>query len=146
MFEEKNEFEEVQSEVVQETEEVLEEATDLKVVKKEYQEENEKPLKKEKKINGALVLSILSMIFGHIRNLSLAGLIVGIIGIVKNAKSKEKSETSLALSIIGTSFSAINLVAQVITMFFVILYFILYFGIFLIAIIAGSASTGGTYY
>ena len=106
--------------------------------------------KETKKKQPTIVFGVLSIIFSHISNYTLIGLVFGIIGIVKALKNPDNSKNSLSLSIIGTSLSGYSIVASIYsTIMFTIIYcFIFLIGIMAMisAMISGVTSGAGSYY
>lgn len=82
------------------------------------------------------VFGIISLIFANIPKVSLAGIIIGIIGIVKGAKCHKKNTTPLALSIVGTVNSFVTFVQIALISSYFIFYYGLYFVLLIIMLIA----------
>ena len=105
--------------------------------------------KAEKGKKPTLVFAILSMVLGHLADYSIFGIIFGIIGIVFGVKNRDKSDTPLALSIVGTTLGTINFVTIILSyvmLAFYYLFIILYIVFMFTMIGVGSSTSGGTYY
>ena len=125
----------------------LEENVVEEVVEEQVFEEQAPKAEKGKK--PTLVFAILSMVLGHLADYSIFGIIFGIIGIVFGVKNRDKSDTPLALSIVGTTLGTINFVTIILSyvmLAFYYLFIILYIVFMFTMIGVGSSTSGGTYY
>lgn len=80
--------------------------------------------KKEVKLHSSTIFGILSYIFSLSKSSLYAGLIIGIIGIVKGAKCKNSSKLPLALSIIGTTISTYRICLGIVLSILMIIYYL----------------------
>lgn len=99
-----------------------------------------KKVKKEQSTTN--VFGIISLIFANIPKVSLVGIIIGIIGIVKGAKCHKKNTTPLALSIVGTVNSFVTFVQIALISSFFIFYYGLYFLLLIIMLLVEPWETG----
>lgn len=128
-------------------ENVVEEVVEEQVTEEQVVEEQVSKAEKGKK--PTLVFAILSMVLGHLADYSIFGIIFGIIGIVFGVKNRDKSDTPLALSIVGTTLGTINFVTIILSyvmLAFYYLFIILYIVFMFTMIGVGSSTSGGTYY
>ena len=93
---------------------------------------------KEKKevLSSNVIFGILSVIFSQLSGYFYAGLVTGIIGIIKGVRCRKKTQLPLALSIIGTVFSVINILSNLLAITFLVFYYLFYF--FMIIVKIGS--------
>ena len=132
-------------------EESLELEENLEESKLEDLELKQEELEPKKESKPTIIFGVLSVIFAHLADFTIVGLVLGILGIVKGVKCRDKSDTPLALSIIGTSLSALNFASMILAYIMLTVFFIVYFGMMIFTIImtgdlGSGEAAGGTLY
>lgn len=94
-----------------------------------------KSLESKEKLSSNVIFGILSFIFSQLSGYFYAGLIIGIIGIIKSIKAEKEKQLSLALSIVGTSLSFINIMMGLISVFIFVCYYFFYFIIMMLTLV-----------